>query len=53
MAKEQEKITVIADCSVTSSQGVERFDPSTRRGIVALELPRPATIKFLGFVRID
>lgn len=56
MAKTQEKdkrATVVAELTVTSSEGVETlksFDNAWHR---ALELPKPVEVRFTGFVRKD
>lgn len=51
--KEKEKITVVAECTVTSPEGTEvvrSFDKAWHR---SLELDRPVNVMFNRFVRID
>jgi hypothetical protein len=53
MAKDKKEITVVAECEVTFSEGVEiirSFDKSWQRSKV---LPRPVHVSFNRFVRID
>ncbi len=50
---EKEIITVVAELTVSSSEGdeiVKSFDKAWHR---ALELPKPVTVTFNGFVRKD
>lgn len=53
MAKAPEKITVVAECSVKSPDGEEiirSFDKAWHRALV---LPKPVTISFIRFARIE